>query len=314
MGMPMSAAPARVSPRTLLIRAIIVASLALLVTGAITPLLTTERFYFFSNTFSLASGLSQLVASRQLLLAAVIILFTFCVPVVKAIVIWLAASGHVSSRPLLVLADRFGKWSMLEVFIAALLITALKLGPVVDATLHYGAYLLAASVLLSGLASQLLTHELNAGPLFSSPVTLTIGAVGGAVAASVLIGMLNPGAFSLEAIVGTPESRCIQRVLRLDRLYARMSSAQTDYVAWLQEIETQNCPEDFREAFADYAEAWIELDALEARGDAAPGWLERAGVLVGLVATRDDRLEDIENAWTEMGAIALEHGVDAPRR
>ena len=125
--------------RTLLIRALVLASLALLVAGSLTPLLTTERFYFFSNTFSLASGLSQLVTNGQYGVAAVIVLFSFCVPVVKAVVIWLAASGHASSRPLLVLADRFGKWSMLEVFIAALLITALKLGPVVDATMHYGA-------------------------------------------------------------------------------------------------------------------------------------------------------------------------------
>ena len=91
---------------------------------------------------------------RQYFVAIVILLFSFCVPVAKAVVIWLALSGRNSSSPLLALADRFGKWSMLEVFVAALLITALKLDPVVDATLHYGVWLLAASVVLMGLASQ----------------------------------------------------------------------------------------------------------------------------------------------------------------
>jgi uncharacterized paraquat-inducible protein A len=64
---------------------------------------------------------------------------------------------------LFTLADRFGKWSMLEVFVAALLITALKLDPVVEATLHYGVWLLAASVVLSGIASQLIPRTSSAG-------------------------------------------------------------------------------------------------------------------------------------------------------
>jgi hypothetical protein len=51
---------------------------------------------------------------------------------------------------------------MLEVFVAALLITALKLDPVVEATLHYGVWLLAASVVLSGIASQLIPRVTSA--------------------------------------------------------------------------------------------------------------------------------------------------------
>jgi paraquat-inducible protein A len=149
-------------PRALLIRGLVFASIALLVVGALTPLLTTERFYVISNTFSLASGLIQLVASQQYVVAILIVLFSFCVPVAKAVVTWLAVSGHQASRPLLALADRFGKWSMLEVFVAALLITALKLDPVVDATLHYGVWLLAASVVLSGVASQLISRAPSA--------------------------------------------------------------------------------------------------------------------------------------------------------
>lgn len=301
-------------PRPLLIRGLVAASLTLLITGAVTPLLTTERFYFFSNTFSLASGLRQLVANDQFLIAAVIALFSLCVPVVKAVVIWIAASPRAPRSLWLVMADRFGKWSMLEVFIAALLIVALKLGPVVDATLHYGAWLLAASVLLAGIASQLLAHEPHGQPLFSGPVTLTIGAVGGAVAATVLIGLMNPDLLRFEAIIGTPETRCIERTLRLDRLYAATSAAQAEYVASLQSIVPANCPEQFRDAFDDYIEAWEELDALDAADDEEPSWLDRAAARFGLVTTRDERLADIEAAWEEIARVALEHGVTAPER
>jgi paraquat-inducible protein A len=307
----MSDAQWRVLGRGRGVRALVVASLALLIAGAVAPLLTTERFYFFSNTFSLASGLRQLAFEREFVVLTVIVLFSLCVPVAKGIVIWLAASGQAVSRSLLVLADRFGKWSMLEVFVAALLITALKLGPVVDVTLHYGAYLLASSVLLSGAASQLLPHEHDRGPVFSSPVTLTIGAVAGAVAATLLFALLNPRALELHALVGTPESRCITRVLELERLQAQASGTHAEYAGNLKSIDIRACPEAFREAFENYIDAWTELDATP---DKAPGWIERAGTRMGLIASRDDLLRDIEETWAAIERAALEHGVEAPAK
>ena len=304
---------AELNQRKLLIRALVITSLALLLAGSVTPLLSTERFYFFSNTFSLASGLRQLVASEQALLALVIGLFSICIPVIKACVIWLATADALPRRRLLATADRFGKWSMLEVFIAALVIVALKLGPVVDATLHYGAYLLAGSVLASGIASQLLVHEPHSGPLISGAATLTIGAVGGAVLATLLIGMMNPGLFRLEALIGTPESRCAQRVLQLELVNAAASRSEADYAISIGQIDATGCSEAFRLAFSDYAEAWRRLAAQPADAD-EPGWLERAGRRLGLMATRDDTLEEIEQAWAEVARIALEHGVTAPPR
>lgn len=300
--------------RPLLIRGFVVTSLVLLVTGAVVPLLTTERFYFFSNTFSLASGIRQLVANGQILIAVVIILFSFCVPVVKAGVIWVAASERATGKTLLAVADRFGKWSMLEVFIAALLLVALKLGPVVDATLHYGAWLLAASVLLSGIASQLLSHEPHGGPIFSSPATLTTGAVGGAIAATVLIGLLNPELLRFEVLLGTPETRCIERSLRLDRVHAISSASESDYASNLTTIDTSACPEDFREAFGEYVEAFQTLATLKPEDESEPSLLDRAGAMIGLVRTRDGTLEDIEEAWAEIERVALEHDIEAPAK
>ena len=303
-----------IDQRTLLIRVLVIASLSLLIAGAVTPLLSTERFYFFSNTFSLASGLRQLVANEQTMIAIVIALFSLCVPVVKAIVIWIAASPNPHRSLWLVLADRFGKWSMLEVFIAALLIVALKLGPIVDAELHYGAWLLASSVLASGVASQLLIHEPHSGKVFSSSATLTIGAIGGAIAATVLIGVLNPGLFRLDALVGTPETRCIGRALRLDSAYAATSATESDYAANLNLISVEACPEEFQEAFADYLAAWDDLATLDPDDAEEPSFLERAGALVGLVATRDSALADIEDAWAEIEQVAIEYGVTAPTK
>lgn len=298
--------------RSLLIRALVLASLVLLVAGAVAPLLTTERFYFFSNTFSLVSGLRQLFINDQFLIAVLIALFSLCVPIIKAVVIFIAASPGASRGRWLAIAERFGKWSMLEVFIAALLIIALKLGPVVNANLQYGAWLLAGSVLLSGVASQFLAHQPQDKTVFSNPVTLTIGAVGGAVAATVMIGLLNPELLNFEALVGTPEQRCVQRVLRLDRVHARSSDAESDYAGNLRSIEFSGCPEVFADAFDDYIDAWEQLESIDTNDDTEPSLLNRASALLGLTATREETLEDIEQAWAEIERVSLEHGITAP--
>jgi hypothetical protein len=124
---------------------------------------------------------------------------------------------------------------------------------------------------------------------------------------------LNPGLLNFETLVGTPESRCVQRVLRLDRLYASSTDVQADYVANLGAIDSASCPEDFQDTFDDYIEAWEQLDAIDARpADAEPSLLDRASALLGLTATRDEALEDIEAAWAEVERVALGHGVTAP--
>jgi hypothetical protein len=172
--------------------------------------------------------------------------------------------------------------------------------------------LLAGSVVLSGAASQLLPTEHSAGPLFSSSMTLTIGAVGGAASAALLIGILNPDSVDLDALLGTPEARCIERALELDRFYGRTRRTQTEYVGALQSIQPEGCPEAFASAFEDYVAAWSTLDELDARRDDEPSWLERAALRTGLLATREDRLRDVENAWAEIERVALEHRVEVP--
>ena len=48
---------------------------------------------------------------------------------------------------------QFGKWSMLDVFVAALLIVTVRLGAIADVEVHFGLYAFAASVVLTMLAT-----------------------------------------------------------------------------------------------------------------------------------------------------------------
>lgn len=306
---------AAASQRMVLIRILLVLSIVLLAAGAVSPLLTTSKFYVFSSTFSLITGLRELVIGEQLALAVVIGLFSVGVPIAKAVVMGIASFAKSPESKLLTLAEKFGKWSMLEVFVAALVIVALKLGPVANAEVRYGAYLLAGSVVLSGIASQRLSHSIQARPVFSSPVTLVSGAVIGAICATLLIAMLNPDLLTSESFAANADARCIERVLQIDRSFARVSGTESEYATNLRNIDSARCPEEFRLAFLEYVQAWEELVAREQQADEeSPGLMSRLGALVGLVPTREDSLEEIEEAWDDVEREALSHGVTAPSK
>ena len=128
-------------------------SLLLLGAGIFAPLLTVQKFYIFDNTLSLISGLAQLAREGQIVLFAVIALFSVVFPIAKIIVlylIWNHGNGDPARhRRHLHAIAHYGKWSMLDVFVVALLLVSLKLGAIAHVQVHFGLYAFAASVLLT---------------------------------------------------------------------------------------------------------------------------------------------------------------------
>ena len=55
---------------------------------------------------------------------------------------------NAGSKKVLELIHRFGKWSMLDVFVVAILVVVVKLGAIADVEKHIGLYAYAASAIL----------------------------------------------------------------------------------------------------------------------------------------------------------------------
>lgn len=124
-----------------------------LAVGLTTPVLTLEKFFIFDNTFSILSGLVQLLEERRIFLFVIISLFSVVLPIIKLGVLFrLLVSRANSSETLhhyLHLMHQYGKWSMLDVFVVALLVVAVKLGAVASVETHYGLYAFGVAVLLT---------------------------------------------------------------------------------------------------------------------------------------------------------------------
>lgn len=132
-------------------------TLVLFISSLFAPLFTLEKFYFFSNTVSLLSALLGLLEKGHLLLFLIIFIFSILFPLFKLAVmlyIWNSDAGK-TIQQLLQWIYRFGKWSMLDVFVVALMVVSIKLDKVADMQVHYGLYLFLSAVVLSMLISSI---------------------------------------------------------------------------------------------------------------------------------------------------------------
>ena len=135
------------------INILLLCSLVALVIGVTAPLLTLQKLYFIENTISLISTIQVLYRDHEWMLFTIITLFSLCVPVIKIISLLLITNVEYKTGSALdkslSLIETLGKWSMLDVFVVALLLVSVKLGALAKVEVHYGLYVFAASVILT---------------------------------------------------------------------------------------------------------------------------------------------------------------------
>ena len=141
----------------------LLAALGLFLAGIFAPLMELEKFWVFKNQFSLYSALQDLWLQTEYFLFGFLLLFSVLTPLIKifglALIINSSPLYQDKHRRFLHLLAVWGKWSMLDVFVVALLFVSVKLGALANITIHYGLYLFAASVLLVHLLSLYLYLE-----------------------------------------------------------------------------------------------------------------------------------------------------------
>ncbi len=128
-------------------------ALVLLVAGIVLPSLTVSTLAILSNSVSILSGLVVLWDDDQYFLFTVLFVFSVLFPAVKLLFglwVWFF-SGHPSHGAISRL-DSLAKWSMLDVFVIALVVAALNVTVISGVLVHAGLYMFTGSVILSKLA------------------------------------------------------------------------------------------------------------------------------------------------------------------
>ncbi|MCX4027454.1 paraquat-inducible protein A [Endozoicomonas sp. SM1973] len=128
--------------------------------GMFLPLFTLERFYFLENQVSLVSIVIDLFKEKQLILFLAIFIFSIVIPVFKLSLIFVILFSSISSHrkaQYIKLLQILGKWSMLDVFIVAIMLVTIKFGVIANVSVHVGLYLFTCGVVGSMLLTQLLS-------------------------------------------------------------------------------------------------------------------------------------------------------------
>jgi paraquat-inducible protein A len=141
----------------LLVPALLCAAFVLFATGIFFPFFHVKKFWLFNDAVSVVGGIITLFQEGEYFLFAVLSLFTLVFPCAKLgllTVTWLEREHDLARvRRLHGWVAAFGKWSMLDVFVVAILIVAMKSAAVAEIRIGAGLYLFTFSVIATQVAS-----------------------------------------------------------------------------------------------------------------------------------------------------------------
>ncbi len=140
-----------------LIPVLLIVAFLLFGTGIFFPFFHVTKLWLFHDAVSVVGGIITLFREGEYFLFAVLTLFTLVFPCVKLGllgVIWLERDHELARvHRLHRWVEALGKWSMLDVFVVAILIVAMKSAGVADLHIGLGLYLFTFSVVATQFAS-----------------------------------------------------------------------------------------------------------------------------------------------------------------
>lgn len=139
--------------RGMIVNVLLLSAAVLFLVGVLSPMFTLHQLWIFDHTVSVISGLADLVKERQYVLFLLILVFSILLPALKLGVLFylwnMESAQSARHRRHLHWLSHYGKWSMLDVFVVAVLIVTVKLGAIARVEAHFGLYAFAASVLVT---------------------------------------------------------------------------------------------------------------------------------------------------------------------
>lgn len=131
-----------------------------LVIGIFAPMMTFQKFWIFSNKYSLFSGIFEMLKEGEIFMFFIILSFSILFPIYKLITLYQVQFAKVHCVKFKKKLDRLsalGKWSMMDVFVIAFLVMTVKLGGIGKVDVHIGIFAFSISVVVS----MILTHRIQ---------------------------------------------------------------------------------------------------------------------------------------------------------
>ncbi len=124
----------------------------LLAAGYLLPFMEIKKLVFFASEYSLLQSIGSMWTEGEYFLAVVIFLFSVLFPIVKLVMlgwVWVWPLDDQRRQTYLRWLSYLGKWSMLDVFVVAILVVLTKAAALMDARPQVGLYVFAGAVFAS---------------------------------------------------------------------------------------------------------------------------------------------------------------------
>jgi paraquat-inducible protein A len=147
----------RAYPRCWDVPLVLLTSIVLLILGLCLPVITLKELVFWKTTFSVWAGIVSLFQERHYFLSSIIFLFSIIFPIGKLTVLlnlWFVPMPQPRRKFFIHWLSVLGKWSMLDVFVVAVMIVITKISGFASADARIGIYFFGASILLSLLVTE----------------------------------------------------------------------------------------------------------------------------------------------------------------
>ena len=131
------------------------------------PFMDMRRGLSSTKTYSLPHSVQMLWDSKLYVLAVIVVAFSVVFPFVKLCVLAAILTGR--GRALLILVERFGKWSMLDVFLVCLMLALANDQLLVSAVPRVGILCFTCAITLSMVTSAWMQAHLGAARLRRAP-------------------------------------------------------------------------------------------------------------------------------------------------
>ncbi len=127
-------------------------NLALLFASYGMPFMKAQRFFFFREEYTLLKSIGLMFEAGNVILATIIFLFSVIFPVGKLcllLVVWFIPFHAGARHRAMHMISSVGKWSMLDVFIVAMLVILISARAATKAEPLIGLYVFTFAILLS---------------------------------------------------------------------------------------------------------------------------------------------------------------------
>lgn len=139
------------------ILAMLLVALGCYFAGIFLPFTTVTKLWLFNNQISVYRGLIVLWKAGELFLFLILFVFTICFPFVKMnclLALWVYPGLSADqARAFYKFVSHLGKWSMLDVFVVAILVLTIRSTGVASIKVGIGFFLFFFSVMLTQFAS-----------------------------------------------------------------------------------------------------------------------------------------------------------------